>query len=46
MTYLVELGLKGVQVDKEVNSYVSECLHATAMIRGRVDMVHAYGIGV
>ena len=46
MAYLIELGVKGVQVDKEINSHVSKCRHAAAVVGGRIDMVHAYGIGV
>lgn len=46
MAYLAQLGIKGVQVDKEIDSHVSECRHATAVVGGRINMVHAYGISV
>ena len=46
LTYLLQLSVKGIQVDKEVDSHVRKGLHTSAVVGGGVNMVHAYGVGI
>ena len=44
-SYRVDLGSECIQIDKEIDSSISECGHALLVITSRVNMVDTNGIG-
>ena len=41
----LDVGIEGVQVEPDVDTGVSESLHAAIMVRTRIDVVDANGVG-
>ena len=45
LQYLVDLGVKGVQIHEQVDASLVKCTHTAAMVTGGVHMVYSNGIG-
>lgn len=42
--YLVDLGVEGIQVDKQVDTCILKGTHTAAVVTSRVNMIYAYSI--
>lgn len=45
LSHLVELRIEGIEIEKQVDSHIRKCSHASIMIAHRIDVIDSYGIG-